>query len=130
MSITAGALPTAGIGADENCTACHTGVCGTAPRTVRAFNYALNMMSEQRVEAAKTEVDELLSAYALAVVEFNLATAPLVVALTAGVRPSAADIKREENARAAVVEARRKVWAHQAEGRRRKEIRRRGRLPP
>ena len=86
-------------------------------------------MTEQKDESPKTELDELLKAYALAVVEFNLASAPLIVALTAGVRPSAADIKREENARAAVVEARQKVWAYQAEGRRRKEIRRRGRLP-
>ena len=63
-------------------------------------------ITEQKDEATKTELDELLKPYALAVVEFNLASAPLIVALTAGVRPSAADIKREENARAAVVEAR------------------------
>lgn len=73
-------------------------------------------MSNQRAEVDRSEFGELLNAYALAVVEFNLASAPLIVALTAGVRPSAADITREENARAAVVEVRRKVWVYQHNG--------------
>jgi hypothetical protein len=69
------------------------------------------MMGNEIADAAKTELDELLHVYEMAVVEFNSATVPLIVALTARVRPSAAEITREENAREAVVEARRKVWA-------------------
>ena len=66
-------------------------------------------MSEQ---VAETELDKLLEAYALAAVEFNLATVPLILQPLTRVRPSTAEIAREETARAAVVDARRKVWAY------------------
>jgi hypothetical protein len=70
-------------------------------------------MSEQRDEAAKTELDELLEAYALAAVEFNLAAVPLILPpLKTRVRPTAAEITREATARAALVDARRKVWVY------------------
>ena len=59
-------------------------LCAITQRApTRELSSALNM-SEQRDGAAKTELDELLNASARAVVEFNLATAPLIVALTAG----------------------------------------------
>lgn len=53
----------------------------------------------------------LLNAYLAAAVEFNLGASPLILAMTAQLRPSDAEVLREETARAAVVEARRKVWA-------------------
>ena len=75
------------------------------------LNYGLDMSNP----VADPELGELIDAYAKAVVEFNFATLPLIVNLTAQVRPSAAEITREENARAAVVEARGKAWAYQDE---------------
>jgi hypothetical protein len=59
-------------------------------------------------KAAKT--DDPQSAYAAAVLEFNRAAVPLIVALSAQVRPSDTEVIREVNARAAVVKARRRVW--------------------
>jgi phosphoribosylformylglycinamidine (FGAM) synthase-like enzyme len=68
-------------------------------------------MNDEIVAAAKPEADRLLHAYEAAVIEFNLATVPLILALTAHTLPMAAEVLREESARAAVIEARRKVWA-------------------
>jgi hypothetical protein len=66
-------------------------------------------MSRDTVDAAKPA--DAQHAYEAAVVEFNLATIPLIVALTAHTPPSAPDLRREENARLIVVEARRQAWA-------------------
>ena len=68
-------------------------------------------MSDEIGAPAKTVAETLLHAYEAAVIEFNLATVPLIVAMTTQVRPSTAEVMREENARATVVKARRKVWA-------------------
>lgn len=56
------------------------------------------------------QTDDPQRIYAAAVVEFNLASVPLILALTAQVRPLDAEVMREVNARAAVVGARRRVW--------------------
>lgn len=60
---------------------------------------------------AKVGVDELCSSYAKAVVAFNVASASLIVSLAANSRPTDEQIAAEEGARAAVVAARRTVWA-------------------
>ena len=63
----------------------------------------------------QAEQDEL-RAYLLAMVEFNAASTPVIVAFSAGGAPSAAEITREENARAKVVETRRRIWERLARG--------------
>lgn len=59
----------------------------------------------------KTEALSLLHAYELAVVEFNRASVPLIVALAARNLPTTAEVAREELARDALIVARRNVWA-------------------
>lgn len=68
-------------------------------------------MQDETDEARAPQPDGLLRAYEEAVLEFNLATVPLFVAMTGQLRPLAADVAREESARMKVVEARRRVWA-------------------
>lgn len=75
--------------------------------------YAFGMTAEFD-EGEEARKRELLRAYGLAVVEFNLASAPLIIALAAQARPSYAEVQREEVARVAVVETRRKLWASYA----------------
>jgi len=53
----------------------------------------------------------LLGAYQLAVVEFNTASARLILHLVAESLPTAGEVSAEEEARAAVVAARRNLWA-------------------
>lgn len=66
-------------------------------------------MSKEAAGAAETA--ESQRAYETAVIEFNLATLPLIVALTAHMPPSTAELRREEKARSIVVDARRRAWA-------------------
>jgi hypothetical protein len=61
--------------------------------------------------AGEPGVDDLHSAYAKAVLAFNLASAALIVHLAAGSRPTDGQIATEEESRATVVAARRKLWA-------------------
>ena len=67
----------------------------------------LQPMSRDAVDAPKPA--DRQHAYEAAAIEFNLATIPLIVALTAHMLPSAPDLRREENARLIVVEARRQA---------------------
>ena len=67
---------------------------------------------------ATTESDALLRNYHLALNAFNAATAPLMHHLAAATLPSEREISAEEDARVAVVVARRRVW--NAYGRRRR----------
>jgi hypothetical protein len=59
---------------------------------------------------ATLESDALLRNYRAAVVAFNVATAPLMHHLAATTLPSEQQISAEENARVALVAARRRVW--------------------
>jgi hypothetical protein len=68
-------------------------------------------MTKEIGEPGKAEAALLLHAYQAAVIELNLATVPLLVAMGAQVRPSDAQVQREESARATVLQARSKVWA-------------------
>ena len=83
-------------------------MCG-AVQKVSASSTTVADMNNEIDQAAKGETDD--ESYETAVLEFNLATLPLIVALTAHRPPSVAELKREEIARATVVEARRKAWA-------------------
>ena len=62
-------------------------------------------------EAATPGEDELFRAYGVAVVEFNAASATLILQLAAKSLPTKEQIAREENARSKVVDTRRKLWA-------------------
>jgi hypothetical protein len=62
---------------------------------------------------AKRGVDELREAYATAVLAFSAASSVLVLKLAVNSLPTDEQITMEENARAAVIAARRKVWAGQ-----------------
>ena len=61
-------------------------------------------------EAAQSEVDELHAAHASAMLAFNAASAVLILRLAANSVPTAEEIATEEEARAAVVATRRKLW--------------------
>jgi hypothetical protein len=56
-------------------------------------------------------LDELRSAYANAVLEFNAASAAMILNLAADRAPTDELIAAEEDSRAAVVAARRELWA-------------------
>ena len=73
---------------------------------------------EQFAFTAITESEALLRNYHLALSAFDSATAPLMRHLAAGTLPSEREISAEEDARVAVVAARRRVW--NAYGRRRR----------
>jgi len=59
---------------------------------------------------AMPELEALLRGYQVAVVAFNAATAGMIHHLAASTLPSDQEISAEEDARAAVVAARRGVW--------------------
>ena len=59
---------------------------------------------------ATSEVDILHAAHASAVLAFNAASAVLIVRLAENSVPTAEEIATEEEARAAVVTTRRKLW--------------------
>jgi hypothetical protein len=61
--------------------------------------------------AADSQSEGLFRAYRVAVVAFNAASARLMLQLAAESLPTAQEISAEENARAAVVAARRNLWA-------------------
>ena len=88
--------------------------CGTAQmcgavQKISASSTTVADMNNQIDQAAKGKTDD--HAYAAAVLEFNQATLPLIVALTSHTAPLPAEVMREETARLIVVEARQKTWA-------------------
>ncbi len=78
--------------------------------TLRERDYTIG--KNDQVDSAVAQ--DLSHAYELAVIEFNLATVPLLAALLAHSQPTAAEVVREETARATVSAARLKVWARLA----------------
>jgi len=86
----------------------HKHRCG-AVQTISASFATVADMNNEINQAAKGKTDD--HAYAAAVLEFNQATLPLIVALTSHTTPFPAEVLREENARLIVVETRQKTWA-------------------
>jgi len=64
-----------------------------------------------RDRTANPQSESLIRAYQVALVAFNAASATLILHLAAASLPTAEEISAEENARAAVVAARRELWA-------------------
>ena len=64
-----------------------------------------------RMRPATPALDDLRGAYAAALVVFNAASAALILNLAADLIPADELIATEEESRAAVVAARRKLWA-------------------
>ena len=62
-------------------------------------------------KAVNPEVDDLHGVYASAVLAFNASSAALILHLAANSLPSNEQIAAEEESRAAVLAARRKLWA-------------------
>jgi hypothetical protein len=83
-------------------------MCG-AVQTISASFATVADMNNEIDQAAKGKTDD--HAYAAAVLEFNQATLPLIVALTSHTAPLPAEVMREETARLIVVEARQRTWA-------------------
>ena len=67
-------------------------------------------------QAAKSESIDLLHNYEAAILDFNAASANLILHLANQSIPSDAHVTMEEQARAEVVQARRKLWARYLAG--------------
>ena len=82
---------------------------GALPHRVReTTSFSLWRMNDH---ATDSQLDALFQVYRVAVVAFNTASAALMLHLAAKSLPTAQQISAEENARAAVVAARRNLWA-------------------
>jgi hypothetical protein len=64
-------------------------------------------------KAETSEMDDLRGAYANANLAFNAGSATLILKFAANLRPTDEQIATEEKARAAVIAARRELWAAQ-----------------
>ena len=81
-------------------------MCALRIEVARAVIYALGMNDD----IAMPGLEALLRGYQVAVLAFNAATATLIHHLAASTLPSDQEISVEEDARATVVAARRRVW--------------------
>ena len=82
-----------------------------AHRRIRDSHLLLRYEKRPKKPAPKPAMAELRGAYARATLVFNAASADLILKFAANLRPADEQITAEEESRAAVITARRNLWA-------------------